>query len=62
MIMQKKRNLKPEEVKPYLENKIPMGRLCTPDDIASMAVFIASDEASYVTGQSINLSGGVIMH
>jgi len=58
----KKRNLKPEEVRPYLENKIPMGRLCTPEDVASMAVFIASDEASYITGQSINLSGGVIMH
>lgn len=58
----RKRNLKPEEVRPYLENKIPMGRLCTPEDISGMAVFIASDEASYLTGQSINLSGGVIMH
>jgi NAD(P)-dependent dehydrogenase (short-subunit alcohol dehydrogenase family) len=58
----KKRNLKLEEVKPYLESKIPMGRSCKPEDIASMAVFIASDEANYITGQSINLSGGVIMH
>ena len=58
----KKRDMKSEEVKPYLENKIPMGRACKPEDIASMAIFIASDEASYITGQSINLSGGVIMH
>ena len=58
----KKRDMKPEEVRPYLENKIPIERSCTPEDIASMAIFIASDEASYITGQSINLSGGVIMH
>ena len=58
----KKRDLKPEEVKPYLERKIPIGRLCTPEDIASMAMFLASDEASYITGQSLNSSGGVIMH
>ena len=58
----KKRNMRPEDVKPYLESRIPAGRLCTPDDIAGMAVFLSTDEASYITGQSLNLSGGVIMH
>ena len=58
----KKRDMKQEEVKTYLENKIPMGRLCTPKDVAAAAVFIASDDASYITGQAINLSGGSIMH
>ena len=58
----KKRNMRPEEVKPYLESKIPLGRLCSPEDIANMAVFLSTDEASYITGQSINLSGGVTMH
>ncbi len=58
----RKRNLKTEEVQPYLEEKIPMGRLCTPEDVAHMAVFLASDEAAYVTGQALNLSGGSIMH
>ena len=58
----KKRNMKPEQVKPYFENKIPMGRLCKETDVADMAVFIASDKASYVTGQAINISGGAIMH
>jgi len=56
-----KRNLKSEEVRPYLESKIPMGRLCSPDDIAGTAVFLAGDDAGYITGQSINLAGGSIM-
>ena len=58
----RKRDMKPEEVKPYLESKIPMGRLCTEDDVAKAAIFLASEEASYITGQSINLSGGTVMH
>jgi sorbitol-6-phosphate 2-dehydrogenase len=58
----KKRNIKPEEVKPYFESKIPLGRLCTEKDVADAAVFMASDKASYITGQAINLSGGAIMH
>ena len=58
----KKRGMKPEEVKPYFENKIPLGRLCTEKDVADMAVFFASDKTSYITGQSINISGGSIMH
>ena len=57
-----KRNMNPEDVKPYLEGKIPLGRLCTPYDVARMAVFIASDDASYVTGQAINISGGSVMN
>ena len=58
----KKREMKIEAVKPYLESKIPMGRLCEEKNIADMACFLASDQAAYVTGQSINVSGGAIMH
>ncbi len=58
----RKRNMKPEEVRPYLEAKIPLGRLCTPEDVAQTAAFLASDAASYVTGQAINISGGSVMH
>jgi sorbitol-6-phosphate 2-dehydrogenase len=58
----RKRNLKPEEVRPYLKRKIPMGRLCTPEDVARTAVFLASDESDYLTGQAINVSGGTVMH
>jgi sorbitol-6-phosphate 2-dehydrogenase len=56
-----KRGLKPEEVRPYMEGKIPLGRLCDPKDIAAVAVFLAGDDASYITGQAINISGGSIM-
>jgi sorbitol-6-phosphate 2-dehydrogenase len=58
----RKRDLKPEEVRPYLERRIPMGRLCTPEDVARAAVFLASDDSSYLTGQAINVSGGMVMH
>jgi NAD(P)-dependent dehydrogenase (short-subunit alcohol dehydrogenase family) len=58
----RKRNLRPEEVRPYLEAKIPMGRLCDPDDVARTVVFLASDDAAYLTGQAINVSGGAEMH
>jgi 3-oxoacyl-[acyl-carrier protein] reductase len=37
---------------------VPLGRLCTPDDIAGMMVFLASDEASFITGAVIEVDGG----
>jgi len=58
----RKRNLKPEDVRPYLEKRIPLGRLCTPEDVARTAVFLASDESDYLTGQALNVSGGMVMH
>lgn len=57
-----KRNMKREDVRPYFEGKIPLGRLCTPEDVAAMAVFLASDEAAYITGQAVDISGGAVMH
>ena len=41
---------------------VPLGRLATPQDVAQLAAFLASDAAEYITGQAINLAGGVIMH
>jgi NAD(P)-dependent dehydrogenase (short-subunit alcohol dehydrogenase family) len=41
---------------------IPMGRVGKPDDIARVVAFLASDEADYMTGQSINVTGGLLMH
>ncbi len=40
---------------------IPLGREGTPDEVAACAVFLASDEASYVTGANLNLSGGLVL-
>jgi NAD(P)-dependent dehydrogenase (short-subunit alcohol dehydrogenase family) len=58
----RKRGMRPEEVRPYLESRIPLGRLCAPEDVAAMAVFLVSDESCYVTGQALNLSGGSETH
>jgi meso-butanediol dehydrogenase / (S,S)-butanediol dehydrogenase / diacetyl reductase len=43
------------------EQQIPLGRASVPDDVARVAAFLASDEAAYITGESINLSGGLLM-
>jgi NAD(P)-dependent dehydrogenase (short-subunit alcohol dehydrogenase family) len=40
-------------------SEIPLGRMGTPEDVASMAVYLASDEASWITGVSFPLDGGV---
>ena len=57
-----KRNMKPEDVKPYFESKIPMGRISEMEDVTKAAVFLASDNSSYITGQSLNICGGTVMH
>jgi NAD(P)-dependent dehydrogenase (short-subunit alcohol dehydrogenase family) len=43
------------------ERLVPPGRVSVPDDVARVAAFLASDEAGYITGESINLSGGLLM-
>ena len=43
------------------EKLIPMGRMAQPDEIARVAVFLASDEAVYITGEVIHANGGVYM-
>ncbi|NOZ50032.1 MAG: SDR family oxidoreductase [Chloroflexi bacterium] len=58
----RKRNIRPEDVRSYLEEKIPCGRLGTPEDVARTAVFLAGDDAAYITGQAINITGGAVMH
>jgi len=40
----------------------PLGRLGTPDDVAGLALFLASADGAYLTGQAINVTGGMIMH
>jgi len=45
-----------------LRSSIPMGRFGEPEDVANLAVFLASDESSYMTGQGIVLDGGEVTH
>jgi|HigsolmetaAR206D_1030411.scaffolds.fasta_scaffold15064_2 3-oxoacyl-[acyl-carrier protein] reductase len=40
----------------------PLGRCAEPADVAAMALFLASDDAAYCTGQAFNVTGGMIMH
>ena len=44
-----------------LANQIPMGRLGEPEEVAKVTLFLASDLASYVTGQAIHITGGLGM-
>jgi NAD(P)-dependent dehydrogenase (short-subunit alcohol dehydrogenase family) len=41
---------------------IPLGRLAEPEDVAGVVAFLASDDARYMTGQAINVTGGLWMH
>lgn len=49
----------PEEVRNEWANKIPLKRGGTPEDVANVSLFLASDLSSYVTGQIINVCGGM---
>ncbi len=52
--------LNEEQKKSYLSN-IPMSRFGKPEDIANMVFFLASDDASYITGQNFHVNGGMLM-
>ena len=56
-------------IKPALEknrqrylDRIPLGRIATPEEVAAVAVFLVSEPASYITGATIDVSGGMLMH
>ena len=51
-----------EEVRKKIENGIPMGRLCTPEEIAHGVSFLASELAAYTTGSDLSMNGGLFMH
>jgi len=51
----------PDEVKKSLLEAIPLRRLGKPEEVANVALFLASDAASYITGQTIHVNGGALM-
>jgi 3-oxoacyl-[acyl-carrier protein] reductase len=56
-------NLFPEgALKIYTTYQVPLGRLGRPEDVVGLAVFLASNEASYITGQVYAVDGGFTMH
>lgn len=48
-----------DEQKDAINNSIPAGRMGSPEDIAAAAVYLSSDEAGYVTGQTLHVNGGM---
>lgn len=61
MIQSKMTDVLPEEVKQnYLKN-IALGRFGTPEDVANVVAFLASSDSNYVTGQVIDIDGGLVM-
>ena len=50
----------PEDVKENYMKQIPLGRFGSPEDIANACIFLASDKASYITGQVLSVNGGMI--
>ncbi len=56
------RNVGREEVLKYFVAQVPLGRTGTGEDVANLVAFLASDDGGYLTGQAINVCGGVEQH
>ncbi|HNX38011.1 MAG TPA: 3-oxoacyl-[acyl-carrier-protein] reductase [Candidatus Cloacimonadota bacterium] len=52
----------PPEVKAEYAKVIPLNKMGSPDDVARLCVFLASEDSSYITGQTIAVDGGLTMH
>ena len=50
------------EFRKYWENKAPMGRIGDPEDVAAAALFLATDEARFVSGAGIAVDGGAAVN
>ena len=50
-----------DEVKENIANNIPLKRMGTAQDVANLVKFLASEDSSYITGQVINVDGGMVM-
>jgi 3-oxoacyl-[acyl-carrier protein] reductase len=50
-----------DEIRAWMLAQVPMGRPGSPEDVASAVAYLASDEAAYMTGQTIKVDGGMVM-
>jgi len=50
-----------EDVKTAMLKQIPLARFGTPEDVARLVLFLASDDAGYITGQVVQIDGGMLM-
>jgi 3-oxoacyl-[acyl-carrier protein] reductase len=50
-----------DDARKYVLGQIPLGRYGEPDDVAGAVAFLASDAAAYITGQTVNVDGGMVM-
>ena len=46
-------------VRPAFEAKHPLGRICTPEEVARAALYLASDDSAFVTGAALAIDGGL---
>ena len=51
----------PDKIKEESLKQIPLGKYGTPEDVANLAAFLVSEQAAYITGQVINVDGGMVM-
>ena len=54
-------NVLKDDIKEEIAKKIPLKRMGTPQDVANVVKFLASNDSSYITGQVINIDGGMLM-
>jgi 3-oxoacyl-[acyl-carrier protein] reductase len=50
-----------ESVRENIAGHIPLSRLGTPEDVAKLVLFLCTDDSDYITGQVINVDGGMVM-
>jgi len=56
------RGMDPEDVRKGYVRYTPLRRLCEPEDVADVMMFLSSEKARFMTGQAINVTGGLVMH